>query len=200
MGADAILQLAIGSDGSLTPETNIAVPGAAVGVAIPPAGGFALVQSDCIDNFCDGELVPFAIGANGALTPAGSAFPLGSHWGATAVAFGASGMLVYVLTRFYGVDTVGGSLVGYSYTGDGELCAACPVVGFQIPPGAPKGEVIKGPALYVLVANGTRYPMNPAGGVLSYYASASQGGVPVNTGIPAGFPSAMVLVTSAASP
>jgi 6-phosphogluconolactonase (cycloisomerase 2 family) len=122
-----VWQFNIGADGTLTPmqPASVAATQTVRSITISTDGRTAYVLSSCIDNACDGQIAPYAIGASGTLTATGATVLTGSHVGPVAlVTNGASS--AYVLTDFMGVDFNSGAVYQYTIDGAGALAADTP--------------------------------------------------------------------------
>lgn len=169
-------QFAIGGGGTLSPLTpvTVATTQTAIGIAVAPSGQTAYVLSTCVDSACDGQVAPYMIGANGALTATGSNTLTGGHVNPVAMVADGAGSNVYLLTNYMGVDTNTGAVYQYAIGSMGTLVSDTPA-SLGVSSGA-VAESTYGSHLYVLSANYIGFTSGAqTGGYIDYYDMGTDG-------------------------
>jgi len=192
-----VSQFSINSDGTLTPLTpaTVGAPQGTIAVTIAPGGQTAWVISTCIDTACDGQIEPYAIGADGTLTPTGVVTLTGTHVNPVELVTDGSSSSVYLLANAMGVDTNAGAVYQYAIDSMGALAADTPA-SLTVTSGA-VAESVNGSKLYALSANAIGFASGlPQGGHIDCYLIGSSGLLtPVSTTTVAGsLPTSMTLV------
>jgi 6-phosphogluconolactonase len=194
-----VSQFSISSDGTLallTPAIAAATQGT-IAVTIAPSGQTAYVISTCIDTACDGQIEPYAIGADGTLTPTGVVTLTGTHVNPVEMVTDGSGSSVYLLTNAMGVDTNAGAVYQYTIDSMGALVADTPA-SLTVATGA-VAESTNGSNLYALSANAIGFGSGlPQGGHIDHYVIGSGGLLtPVSiTTVAGSLPTSMTLVVA----
>jgi hypothetical protein len=194
-----VSQFAIGGGGTLSPLTpaTVAATQTAIGVAIAPSGQIANVLSTCVDSTCDGQVAPYKIGANGALTATGSNTLTSGHVNPVAMVADGAGSNAYLLTNFMGVDTNTGAVYQYAIGSTGALVSDTPAS-----LGVSSGSVAQstyGSHLYVLSANYIGFTSGTqTGGYIDRYDMGTDGRLSAvnTTPVMRGWLTAMTLVVA----